>query len=331
MTATMRAAIVGMCGWAGTRHLDGYRDLGIPVTHFVDAAPDAEAHARRLGIERLSSVEALGAADVDIVSVALPPSMQPEVCRTLLAAGKSVLCEKPMGPTRAEAAELAGLASDALLMPAYLLRFHPVYRRMKALIESGEFGGLQEVAIDSRVLKRDVGGWRRDAGSGGAMLVNGIHAVDLAHWLCQSDLEVRAAQADTRFFAAPVSDCVRAWLSTPAGAHVSLRAQWWPFEERDPDSEYQEGWTMRVRAELDDAVLIQTFSGLRIVRRDASGAFEVMETPNLFAEEIRHFAQCVDTRTLPCVTVADNARAQATVERILEIAGKGAASRGVDA
>jgi predicted dehydrogenase len=327
----MRAAIVGMCGWAGTRHLAAYRHLGVPVTHFVDAAADGEALAGHVGIERVSSVEALGATDVDIVSVALPPSVQPAACRTLLAAGKSVLCEKPMAPTSSQAAELAGLASRALLMPAYLLRFHPVYRRMKALIDSGELGVLREVAIDSRVVKRDVGGWRRDASSGGAMLVNGIHAVDLAHWLCQSDLDVGAAQAETRFFAAPVSDCVRAWLSTPAGAHVSLRAQWWPFEEHDPDSEYQEGWTMRVRAELDDAVLIQTFSGLRILRRDGGGVVEMMRTPNLFAEQIRHFTQCVEAQTPPCVTVADNARAQATVERILEMAAAGAALRGLDA
>ena len=55
----MRAAIAGMCGWAGTRHLAAYRELGIPVTHFVDAAPDAETLGRRLGVERVTSIEAL--------------------------------------------------------------------------------------------------------------------------------------------------------------------------------------------------------------------------------------------------------------------------------
>jgi predicted dehydrogenase len=326
MSASMRAAIVGMCGWAGTRHLAAYRELGIPVTHFVDAASDAEALGRRLGVERVTSIEALARTQVDVVSVALPPSMQPQVCRTLLSAGISVLCEKPMAATASEAAALAGIASDATLMPAFLLRFHPVYRRMKALIDSGELGTLREVAIDSRATKRDVDGWRRDASSGGAMLVNGIHAVDLAHWLCGSDLQVRAAQAEMRFFAAPVSDCVRAWLSTPGRAHVSLRAQWWPFEEHDADSDHKEGWTMRVRVELDDAVLIQTYNGLRILGRDANGRFELMNAPNLFAEEVRHFTQRVDDGTLPCVTAGDNARAQATVERILEMANAPAAS-----
>jgi len=325
----MRAAIVGMYGWAGTRHLAAYRELGIPVTHFVDPAPDAETLGRRLGVERVTSIEALARTQVDVVSVALPPSMQPHVCRTLLSAGKSVLCEKPMAATASDAAALEGIVSEATLMPAFLLRFHPVYRRMKALIDSGELGALREVAVDSRVVKRDVDGWRRDASSGGAMLVNGIHAVDLAHWLCGSDLQLGAAQAETRFLSAPVSDCVRAWLSTPDRAHVSLRAQWWPFEEHDADSDYQEGWTMRVRVELDHAVLIQTCNGLRILRRDANGHFELMKTPNLFAEEVRHFTQSVDDGTLPCVTAGDNARAQATVERILEMANAPAASPGV--
>jgi predicted dehydrogenase len=59
---------------------------------------------------------------------------------------------------------------------------------------------------------------------------------------------------------------------------------------------------------------------------DASGRFEFLKAPNLFAEEVRHFTQCVEDGTLPCVTAGDNARAQATVERILEMANAPAAS-----
>jgi predicted dehydrogenase len=316
---SITAAIVGMCGWAGTRHLAGYRELDVPVTHFVDPEPDAEALARRLGIARVASVEALASAPVDVVSVALPPSLQPDACRALLAARKHVLCEKPMAATAADASTLERVA-DATLMPAFLLRFHPVYRRMKALIDSSEHGALRELAIDSRVLKADVAGWRRDASSGGAMQVNGIHAVDLAHWFCGHDLRVAIAQAENRYFDAPVSDCVRAWLSTPAGMHVSLRAQWWPFEEHDVASEYQDGWTMRVRVELERAVLVQTFDGLRIMEQGGKGRFESIGTPNLFAEEIRHFIAAVRSGTAPCVTAADNTRAQASVERILHAA-----------
>jgi myo-inositol 2-dehydrogenase / D-chiro-inositol 1-dehydrogenase len=177
---SITAAIVGMCGWAGTRHLAAYRQLEVAVTHFLDPAPDAEALARRLGIARVASVEALAGAPVDVVSVALPPSLQPDACRALLAAGKPVLCEKPMAATTADAATLERVVG-ATLMPAFLLRFHPVYRRMKALIDSGEHGALRELAIDSRVLKADVAGWRGDASSCGAMQVNGIHSVDMAH------------------------------------------------------------------------------------------------------------------------------------------------------
>src|SRR4030095_7185568 len=121
MSASMRAAIVGMCGWAGTRPLAAYREVGIPVTHFVDAAPDADALGRRLGVERVTSIEALAGTQVELVSVALPPSMQPQVCRTLLSAGISVLCEKPMAANASEAVALASTASDATPMPGFLL------------------------------------------------------------------------------------------------------------------------------------------------------------------------------------------------------------------
>jgi len=60
----------------------------------------------------------------------------------------------------------------------------------------------------------------------------------------------------------------------------------------------------------------------------SNGRFELMKAPNLFAEEVRHFTQSVDDGTLPCVTAGHNARAQATVERILEMANAPAASQG---
>jgi predicted dehydrogenase len=306
-----------MCGWAGSRHYTGYGAAGIPVTHFVDAGPDADATAARLGVARLPSIEALAAAPVDIVSIALPPGLQPQACRTLLAAGKAVLCEKPMAATGAESAALAAAVDGARLMPAFLMRFHPVYRRMKALIESGQYGRLHEVAIDSRVLKTGVAGWRLDAAAGGAMLVNGIHAVDLAHWFCGPELAVECVRREKRFFDAAVNDCVRAWLSTPGGTQVSLRAQWWPFEEFDVDSEWSDGWTLRVRVELDNAILTQAFNGLRILERGHRGQFEVSHQPNLFAEEIRHFADAVRNGTPPAMSIADNTRAQSTVDAIL--------------
>jgi len=316
----MRAGIVGMCGWAGMRHLVGYRELNIPVTHFVDAAPHADAVAERLGIERVGSVEALATTPVDVVSVALPPAIQPDVCRILLSAGKAVLCEKPIAATASDAHEFAASTRNAKLMPAFLMRFHPVYQRMKALIDSGDFGRLHEVAIDSRVFKTEVGGWRRDAGNGGVMLINGIHAVDLVHWFCGARVHVESCRSERRFFDAAVDDCVYAWLATDSGTHVSLRAQWWPFSEHDVDSEWQDGWTMRARVELDRGVLVQSFNGLRILERGQEGRFKLMTTPNLFAEEIRHFVGALENHEAPAMTAADNARAQETVEAILAMA-----------
>ena len=83
---------------------------------------------------------------------------------------------------------------------------------------------------------------------------------------------------------------------------------------------------MRVRVELDRALLIQTFNGLRILERGGKGRFEQLRTPNLFAEEIRHFVAAVESGTSPCVTAGDNARAQATVERIVRVAERSGAA-----
>lgn len=312
----MRAAVVGICGWAGQRHFDAYRELGILVKYCLDSAPGADIFAARIGVQRVESVDALARADVELVRVALPPNLQAEACRTLLRSGKAVICEKPIAATAAEARTLDLRDTRDKLMPAFLLRFHPVYLRMKALIDCGEFGPIRELVIDSRVTKVEVDGWRRDPLCGGVMLVNGIHAVDLAHWFCAGHLHPVASHAESRFFDAPVRDCVHVWLCSDNGMHVALRTQWWPFTEDIVDSECHDGWTLRVRVELDRGVLIQTATGLRMLERSGSGRFELIRSPNLFTAEIRHFVAALDGAVPPCVTVADDVRAQRTVESI---------------
>src|SRR4051794_4689399 len=96
------------CGWIARAHAHALHTLGhvAPLARRIEHAvvadrrPDrAEAFAGELGFRRwtASLAELVGADDVDVVLVATPVEAHAEAVRAALAAGKAVLCEKPLG------------------------------------------------------------------------------------------------------------------------------------------------------------------------------------------------------------------------------------------
>lgn len=115
--------------------------------------------------------------DVDAVYIALPNSLHGEWVRAALNAGKHVLCEKPLVPTSAEAAELFELARSRqlALAEAFMYRHHPKTLRVRELLREGAIGELRTLrcsfsfrvadpANDIRYSAELAGGALRDVG-----------------------------------------------------------------------------------------------------------------------------------------------------------------------
>lgn len=113
-----------------------------------DAAKGA-AFAEKLGIERVhASYAALLADDqVDAVYIPLPNSLHHEWVIKAAAAGKHILCEKPLGMTAGECLEMAAAADAAKvkLMEAFMYRFHPQFAAAQQLIQGGAIGALRHL------------------------------------------------------------------------------------------------------------------------------------------------------------------------------------------
>ncbi len=105
--------------------------------------------AARLGIATAyDSYEALLAdPDVDAIYNPLPNSLHAEWTLKAAAAGKPVLCEKPLAVSSAEAQEMiAGCQRHGvLLMEAFMYRFHPQHARVRELLATGAIGELRAV------------------------------------------------------------------------------------------------------------------------------------------------------------------------------------------
>lgn len=125
------------------------------------------------------SYEALLAdTEVDAVYVATPHPEHRRVVLAALAAGKHVLCEKPMGMNlgEVEAMQAAAKAANRTLMEAWMYRFHPQTARVVELVRSGEIGELRHVqgTFSFRAKFNPAGRlWNKRMGGGGIMDVGG--------------------------------------------------------------------------------------------------------------------------------------------------------------
>jgi predicted dehydrogenase len=157
-----------------------------------------EAAARRfaeeLGLPRAhGSYEALLAdPDVDAVYIPLPNHLHLEWTLAAAAAGKHVLCEKPLAMTSADGERMAEACEQAgvTLMEAFMYRLHPTWQRVRELIAAGRIGRLQTVQSWFSYFNDDPANIRniRDAG-GGALFDIGCYCVNLSRMLFGAEPE----------------------------------------------------------------------------------------------------------------------------------------------
>ena len=153
MKDVVRMGVIGL-GAAGIRHARAcllapvwFPESNIKVRRQVcaDVNPAAAARAAdQLGFGRWTGDwrEVVAAPDVDAIAVATPNNSHLEIIEAAAAAGKHVLCEKPVGLNPAEAVEAAAAieAAGIVFMVGYNYRHIPALTRTRDLIESGGIG-----------------------------------------------------------------------------------------------------------------------------------------------------------------------------------------------
>ena len=183
-----RVGIVGT-GFMGLAHTEALRRLGIDVAGIVGSSPErARARAAEIPLPLPPIVdsleELLADPTIDAVHVTSPNHLHAEHARAVLAAGKHVVCEKPLGVSSRETAELAGVGpSPAVNAVCFNLRYYPQNHNAAALVAAGAIGEPRFVTgryhQDWLLLDTDWN-WRLDASRQG-----GLRAVaDIgSHWL----------------------------------------------------------------------------------------------------------------------------------------------------
>ncbi|MFO7571623.1 MAG: Gfo/Idh/MocA family oxidoreductase [Gaiellaceae bacterium] len=182
-TSGIRAGVVGT-GFIGVVHVDALRRLGVEVLGVAGSSPE---RAAAKGIApAYDSYEALLADDrIDVVHVTTPNHLHFPQVKSALAAGKHVVCEKPLAVSSAESAELVELAEHAgrVNCTNFHNRFYPLVQEMRERVRAGEIGGIWNVHggyLQDWLARPDDWNWRLEVEKAGALRAVGDIG---SHWL----------------------------------------------------------------------------------------------------------------------------------------------------
>jgi predicted dehydrogenase len=186
-------AIIGL-GNALAPHAMAVQELAdrVRVVHAVARNADQ----RRLVSEQYGFVTSDDAAAaiadprVDAVMILTPTNAHLEIAEAAFAAGKHVLCEKPLETTveRAERLVALGRRADRRLAVMLQLRFRPASRRLKALLVTNAIGEIQAATMTvpwwrPQSYYDEPGRGVKARDGGGVLMIQAIHTLDLFRWL----------------------------------------------------------------------------------------------------------------------------------------------------
>jgi len=141
----IRTAIIGT-GFMGRVHLEAVRRLGfVEVAAIAGRRIDAaRSMADAFHVERVEAHydRILDDPEIQAIHICTPNSLHAPIAKAALAAGKHVLCEKPLAMSTKEAQEIETLAVAKRLRncTCHNLRYYPMVQQMRSMREAGDLG-----------------------------------------------------------------------------------------------------------------------------------------------------------------------------------------------
>jgi predicted dehydrogenase len=187
-----RAIVIGP-GFIGSVHADALRRNGVEVAAFVGSGSEVgRQRAGEFGCGFFPSLaEALAAGEVDCVHIATPNHLHAPLAAEAIAAGKHVVCEKPLAMDAAEGEALLRQAERAGIVHAvnFNFRFYTLVRQMREMVAGGDLGPVYLIHggyLQDWLLYETDWNWRLDPALGGnlrAVADIGSHWLDLAGFI----------------------------------------------------------------------------------------------------------------------------------------------------
>ncbi len=285
------------------------------------AASYAEAH----DIPRwtVDLAEALADPQVQAVYISSTNEKHHGQALAAIAAGKHVLCEKPMALSRSEAEEMIVAARDAgvVLAVNHHLRSSAAIRAIRRLLDDGALGQLRSMRIFHAVaLPRNLYGWRLDqpAAGGGVIADITVHNADTARFLLQEDPQFVVAEKAMTGLGQGVEDSAMSVWTMPSGVMVySHESFTHPFARSGLEIHGSEG-SLYARGVMqegpDGAIELVTAQGSQPVSYDWRGAYDAV---------VADFMQAAAEGRAPAASGVDGLRSLMVAEAVRRAAMTG--------
>ncbi len=225
----MRVGIVGV-GFMGSIHAAGWAETGAEIVGFVaETVEEAAGLAQQYQVKIYADLAAM-LPDVDVVDICTPTHLHRDMTLQAAAAGKQIVCEKPLARTTEQALEMIAACRQAgvQLLVAHVVRFFNEYSLAKACVVRGEIGkpGVIRLSRGSFRPKKPAGNWFLDeAKSGGILMDLMIHDFDYARWIAGDVESVFAKKVSSGHPQAPI-DYGLVILKHRSGALSHIAGAW---------------------------------------------------------------------------------------------------------
>ena len=206
---TLRAGVIGT-GFIGPVHIEALKRLGVQVTAICGSTKSATATAAHWGIPEIygdyNHRALLASPNVDVVHITSPNKVHVEQALAALAAGKHVVCEKPLGMTSRETARVVKAIAkpgSPVFAVNYMCRFFPAVLQMRALVQRGALGRIIHVQghfFQDWLLHETDYNWRLLASEGGKLRAVGdigTHWVDAVSFILGAKVQSVFAHLET--------------------------------------------------------------------------------------------------------------------------------------
>ena len=189
----MRHLRIGVAGYGaiGRHHARNLATLpDIDFFGVADPDPLARSEASASGFETYDTLDALLAAGADGIVLSVPTSLHYEFAMRGLEAGCALLIEKPIAMTSLEGREIIERAKSANtpLMVGYVERYNPAVVALRDFMQGGDLGKIYGISA------RRLGTMPARIKDANVLIDIGVHDIDMAAFVLDSELELRSAQ-----------------------------------------------------------------------------------------------------------------------------------------
>lgn len=238
---------------------------------------------------------------IDLVDLCVPTPQHHPLCLAALAAGKHVICEKPMARTSAQCRDIAAAAGKAsgFFMPAMVMRFWPEWAWLKSAIDQGTFGKVLAARF-RRVCPPP--GWSKASyfkgdDSGGALLDLHIHDSDFVQFCFGRPRSVFSV-GTTRFSGA--MDHVVTSYQVAEGIPVAAEASWLMTEGFGFKMEY----TVNFERATADYDIGRGANALTLYEDGQKPRAIACSGENAYEVELRHMINSIQREKPPTIVTA---------------------------